>query len=153
MTGRELSLNFRVSRFFPLIPSACFISGLFGWWAWSTKHARDPWDQKWLQKERSPRSRIYSMLLKQTLRGRPKALMHVSLEAQLVSWQCSYKAKMKWNPSKTLVFLINPACVSFCLSAPLEKPLKTHKCQRYVLGNGLFDQRSRHFLAAIECLE
>ena len=70
---------------FSLIPSACFISGLFVWWAWSTKHARDPWDRKLLQRERSPRSRIYSMLPNQTLRGTPKALMHVTvLTAQTV---------------------------------------------------------------------
>lgn len=64
---------------FPLIPYAWFISGLFVWWAWSTKHASDPWDQKQLQNERSPGSRIYSMLPSQTLRGRPKALMHVTV--------------------------------------------------------------------------
>lgn len=66
-------------RHYSLLPCAWFISGLFVWWAWSTKHARDPWDSKQLQRERSPRSRIYSMLPNQTLRGTPKALMHVTV--------------------------------------------------------------------------
>lgn len=81
---------------FSLIPSACFISGLFGWWAWSTKHARDPWDQKWLQKERSPRSRIYSMLLKQTPRGRPRALTHVTARRHSSSLDSIHK-KLRCN--------------------------------------------------------
>lgn len=61
-----------------LIPRACFISGLLVWWAWSTKRARDPRDRKQPPRERSPGSRICSTHPKQTLRGTPKALMHVT---------------------------------------------------------------------------
>lgn len=76
-------LSFHVPRWiFSCILYAYFISGLLVWWAWSTKHAKDPWDRRQFQRERSPRSRIFSLLPSRTLRGTTKALAHVRVLMQ-----------------------------------------------------------------------